>query len=172
MKTKDSLRPAPAFQEYAADMLANRNFRVMSLEERGLLMTLRYECWVNQSVPANCDELAKTLGVPEVNITKAMTHRVKSFFTVNGQEMVCDELDAYRTQLSNRREAMSKGGRNGGVNTQSKHKSNQATLEGTLKPLSGVQKSGVEKSKNQSSGRSNLNNIETDEWLEEYDKHL
>jgi hypothetical protein len=92
MKTKDSLRPAPAFQEYAADMLANRNFRVMNLEERGLLMTLRYECWVNQSVPANCDELAKTLGVPEVNITKAMTHRVKSFFTVNGQEMVCDEL--------------------------------------------------------------------------------
>ena len=34
-------RDAPAYQEYAANLLARREFRAMSLPERGLLYTLR-----------------------------------------------------------------------------------------------------------------------------------
>ncbi|MDD2775937.1 MAG: hypothetical protein PHU06_08275 [Gallionella sp.] len=34
-------REPPAYQEYAATMLANKNFRLMSLEERGLFFTMR-----------------------------------------------------------------------------------------------------------------------------------
>ena len=34
IKTSD--RPAPAYQEFASDILANRSFRAMSLAERGL----------------------------------------------------------------------------------------------------------------------------------------
>ena len=52
-------RPPPAFQEYASDTLANIEFRLLSLPERGLRATMRLECWVNVYVPANPQELAK-----------------------------------------------------------------------------------------------------------------
>lgn len=47
----------PAYQEYAADMLSNRHFRMMTLQQRGLLYTLRLECWVNGSVPCDLTSL-------------------------------------------------------------------------------------------------------------------
>ena len=62
---KPILRPAPAFQEYASDLLAKREFRMMTLAERGLLMTMRLECWVNKSVPSSKSELALMFGVSE-----------------------------------------------------------------------------------------------------------
>jgi len=171
MKPKDCIRNPPAFQEYAADMLANRNFRVMSLEERGLLMTMRYECWVNYSVPANIDDLAKTLGLNERDLSEALTHRVSHFFTEVEKNYVCGELDAYRKKLLSGREAMSKGGRHGGLNTQAKYKHNQATPEATLKPVSRVKYNGEENSKNESSGRSDKNYEEIDSWVKKYDQH-
>ena len=55
-------RPAPAYQEYASDILANRSYRAMTLAERGLWDTIRKECWVNGSVSSSKPELAKYLG--------------------------------------------------------------------------------------------------------------
>ena len=56
-------RPPPAFQEYASDTLANIEFRLLSLPERGLRATMRLECWVNIYVPANPQELAIILNL-------------------------------------------------------------------------------------------------------------
>lgn len=56
-------RAAPAFQEYAATMLALLPFRTMTLQDRGLLYTMRLECWVNVRLPYNHNDLAKVLGL-------------------------------------------------------------------------------------------------------------
>ena len=44
-------REPPAFQEYAAAMMAKTDYRLMSLAGRGLLYTMRLECWVNLTCP-------------------------------------------------------------------------------------------------------------------------
>ncbi len=171
MKTKDSLRNPPAFQEYAADILASRLFRAMSLQERGLLMTMRFECWVNKSVPADARDLAKTLGLPEVEVLNALTSRVTHFFKEDDKNLTCSELDAYRNKLLNSRQAMSEGGRKGGLNTQARHKNNEATLEGTLKPLSRDEYSRDEKNKNESLESEDLENENRKKWINELDEH-
>ena len=51
-------RDPPAYQEYAASMMARTEYRVLSLEGRGLLYTLRNECWVNGQLPADPATLA------------------------------------------------------------------------------------------------------------------
>lgn len=55
-------RDPPAYQEYAASMMARTEYRVLSLEGRGLLYTLRNECWVNGQLPADPATLARVLG--------------------------------------------------------------------------------------------------------------
>ena len=52
----------PAYQEYASTMLADISFRSMNLEERGLLYTLRLECWANGSLPSDITTLSIVLG--------------------------------------------------------------------------------------------------------------
>ena len=66
-------RRAPAYQEYAADMLANMQYRMMSLEEKGLLHLLRNECWVNDQIPAKIEELAPYLGIEITKLTVSLT---------------------------------------------------------------------------------------------------
>ncbi len=64
-------RNPPAYQEYAASMLASKEFRLMTLEQRGFLYTLKLECWENQQVPSDHEELAKYLGVQGDEINRA-----------------------------------------------------------------------------------------------------
>ena len=65
MTSSTKKRDAPAYQGYASDWLANRKWRLMSLGERGLLDTMRKECWVNRSVPSNVEEIAKIFNLQE-----------------------------------------------------------------------------------------------------------
>lgn len=101
---------APAYQEYAVDMLGSRAFRVMSLAERGLLFTLRLEFWVNGSVPGDLGELAAVLGIPKPTLSDAMTDRVRGFMEAGTAGDLCfPDLENYRKLLASRREAMAKG---------------------------------------------------------------
>ncbi len=93
MKTQN--RKPPAFQEYAADMLARREYRAMGLAQRGLLYSLRLECWVNRTAPADPALLAKVLGYSAEEI-RAVLPAVLAFFTVAGEEIFSPELDDYR----------------------------------------------------------------------------
>jgi hypothetical protein len=111
-------RPAPAYQEYASDILANRSYRAMTLAERGLWDTIRKECWVNGSVPSSKTELAKYLGLPPDKINELFTPNLMKWFKQLGSDLVCPELDAYRLVLEGRSQSMSIGGGNGGRKTQ------------------------------------------------------
>lgn len=109
-------RDAPAYQEYAASMMARTVYRVMSLEGRGLLYTLRLECWVNGSVPADPRTLARVLGYPQEQIEAALPE-VLPLMRVAGDAIHCPELDDYRDHLEERRQRQSEGGRVGAAKT-------------------------------------------------------
>lgn len=145
-------RPAPAYQEYASDILANAQYRMMTLSERGLLYTMRKECWVNGHIPANPDDLASYLKNDVLEIKQCLSKKVLSFFRVEGEELICPELEQYRQILEERNRKMSEGGKKGGKNTQNRHKSIQSSLEATIKPLSRYEVNGDELGGNELNG--------------------
>ena len=90
-------RAPPAFQLYAADRLADRNFKLMTLAERGMQLTLECECWINGFVPSDRSDLA----------------RVMRCFAVSDGVITSPELTAYRKKLDEYHRKKSAGGRKG-----------------------------------------------------------
>ena len=176
-------RKAPAYQEYAATMLANRNFRLMTLAERGLFYTLRLECWENMLVPASKHELSKYLGYDVAELEKAMTAHVKAFLLENDGLFTCPELDDYRQHLEERKNKQSEGGKrgaaskNGKVNRPRKTgeagdvarspRNSQLPQRESLRSL--VKSSTVKQSQNQSLGNGNIPISTNDEWVQDYE---
>jgi hypothetical protein len=109
-------RDPPAYQEYAASMMARTEYRVLSLEGRGLLYTLRNECWVNGQLPADPATLARVLGYPVEQVQRALPE-LRPFVVVVGGVLRCPELDDYRAHLDDRRERQAAGGRKGAEKT-------------------------------------------------------
>jgi uncharacterized protein YdaU (DUF1376 family) len=164
-------RDAPAYQEYPANFMARIQYRVMSLTERGLLLTLRHECWVNKQVPADPCTLARMLGY-EVNEVSAALPAVMPFFALAGGCIVCPELDAYRAHLEGIRERQSQGGRQGAAKTNSKHTKpltndgpGDSTGDPRVRRESLVQLSSVQPSSIQVLSETPV----SDEWVNEYD---
>lgn len=160
-------RKPPAYQEYAATILSDRNFRLMTLAERGLFFSMRLECWQNFNVPANPKALAKYLGYEASEIETALTENVKTFFALNELNFVCPEIEDYRQHLNEQRKKQSEGGKKGAQSTNSKHKQqageSQVPRQDTRESL--VKFSSVQNSKTQS-----LGNGDTDEWVNEYER--
>jgi len=101
-------RKPPAYQEYASTMLANISFRSMNMEARGLLHTMRLECWANYELPSDLELLSSVLGKP---VTPDLLKAVGSFFDIDDKRITCPELEDYRAHLEQRREKQSKGGK-------------------------------------------------------------
>jgi len=119
-------RDAPAYQEYAAALLARLPFRTMTLQDRGLLYTMRLECWVNVRLPHNHNDLAKVLGLP-VNEVVGSLAAVMPFFQVQDSFVISPELENYRTHLAELRIKQSKGGKLGSAITNRKRNSQAET---------------------------------------------
>ena len=79
---KEFIRPAPAYQIYPSNIMSNINWRTMSLEQRGLMITLQFECWVNGSVPSNPQILAKLLLIGDSSLKDLLSNEVMSFFDI------------------------------------------------------------------------------------------
>jgi hypothetical protein len=105
-------RDAPAYQEYAAAMMAKIEYRTMSLAARGLLYSMRLECWVNDQLPADPEMLAKVLGFASDEIKTALPE-VQSFFANVGGFLISPELDNYKIHLAEGKKRMSAGGKKG-----------------------------------------------------------
>lgn len=121
-------RKPPAYQEYASELLANKNFRLMSLAERGLLYTLKLECWANVTVPGEKGLLAKYLGITSDEISIAYTDRIQSFVEINEDDLSIPELNDYRKHLNEIRAKQSSGGKNGARVTNNKLAKNVKSL--------------------------------------------
>lgn len=130
------LRPPPAYQEYASDTLANKQFRLLSLPERGLRATMRMECWANGSIPCSAKELALLLNLNPADVQRNLTIGVLSYFEEHDGNLSCPELEGQRERLMEQRSAQVRGGKKGGQSTQKKYKDlqviNEANLEGNL----------------------------------------
>lgn len=174
-------RDAPAFQEYAAAMMAKIDYRVLTLQQRGLLMSMRFECWVNKALPKDPSILARYLGFERSEI-EANLPAVMLFFAVKDGVIVCPELEDYRAHLEAIKQKQSDGGKKG--QELKREKSKQSNLSATqgnpssevtlrlpssdLKVLSSVQFSQVKQSQNQSSEKGFSQ--EDTEWVSDYDK--
>ena len=112
-------RDAPAYQEYAATILAQLPFRTMTLQDRGLLYTMRLECWVNVRLPHNHNDLAKVLGLPVADVAGSLA-AVMPFFEVVDGFIISPELENYRAHLSERKSKQSQGGKRGSIITNGK----------------------------------------------------
>ena len=114
-------RDAPAYQEYAATILAQLSFRTMTLQDRGLLYTLRLECWVNVRLPHNHNDLAKVLGLPVAEVAGSLD-AIMPFFDVQDGFIFSPELEDYRAYLDDQKARMASGGKKGAATTNSKRK--------------------------------------------------
>lgn len=164
-------RKPPAYLEYAASVLANKNYRLMSLPERGLLYAMRLECWENHDLPASTSELARYLGVDANEVSTALTDRLKAFFKIDGNKLTCPELDNYRQHLNDRKAKQSEGGKKGAAKTNAKFKGSgdpQAPRQGRRE--SSVKHSLDQLSKTQSLENGHISESNNDEWLDDYDK--
>ncbi|MGE5470290.1 MAG: hypothetical protein ACM3X0_05775 [Bacteroidota bacterium] len=172
-------RPPPAFQEYAANMMASVEYRALGLAERGLLYTMRLECWVNQRLPNKPETLARVLGFDNEEINAALP-AIMHFFAIQGGHIVCPELEDYRSHLQGIRDRQSDGGKKGAEKTNGRRTPNrktQATQGDSANPASNprvtcgstreslVKLSSVQPSKNQPLGR----DVSDDGWLSDYE---
>lgn len=112
-------RDAPAYQEYAATILAQLPFRTMSLQGRGLLYTMKLECWVNVRLPHRHNDLAKVLGLTVAEVAGSLA-AVMPFFEVVDGFIISPELENYRVHLEERRTKQSHGGKRGSAITNGK----------------------------------------------------
>ncbi len=112
-------RDAPAYQEYAATILAQLPFRTMTLQDRGLFYTMKLECWVNMRLPHNHNDLAKVLGLPVAEVAASLA-AVMPFFEVVGGFIISPELENYRAHLVDRKSKQSQGGKSGSATTNGK----------------------------------------------------
>jgi hypothetical protein len=173
-------RSPPAYQEYAASMIAKMNYRLMSLSERGLLYTLRQECWVNQFLPANNEDLQKYLGINEQEFNYAYTDRLRSFFKIDKVVLTCPELENYRELLNGRRLKQSEGGKKGSAKVNARNKNsfdkNENEQSSSLQVSRRVTRESLVKnrieqnSKTQSLENDTKTSNKNDEWVNDYDR--
>ena len=110
---KEFIRPPPAYQFYPSNVMSSIQYRTMSLSERGLMMSMQCECWVNNSVPSDVTLLAKILSYTEDEVRKALTSNVMQFFFREEDKIICPELIAYRQKLDEARMKQIEGGKEG-----------------------------------------------------------
>lgn len=129
-------RDAPAFQEYAASMMSRIEYRTLSLPHRGLLYTLRLECWVNQTVPSNPEKLSKMLGLDAKELNELLPD-LAPFFDTQGALLISPELEGYRAKVQHRKNCQSEGGKKAQQNRKIKlNKLNNDALEAPYNQLS------------------------------------
>jgi len=107
------IKDVPYFQLYAANFLSNRQFKLMNLDERGILISIYMECWVNKSIPIESAELAKCLSFSEQEVLKSLSSRVKSFLLEQDGNYISPELEGYREKFMEGRRKQSEGGKDG-----------------------------------------------------------
>jgi uncharacterized protein YdaU (DUF1376 family) len=159
------MKTAPAYQFYASDAMADKRYRLMTLAERGLYLSLLNECWVNHSIPADPNAIAKWLGYSPDEIKSALTERVLAYFKSNQGELTSPELERYRHELEERRDKLSQAGKKGVKAKQDK------AATGASHPASLAQAPRVEKSRAENrKGELAVRPVIDDPWLNEYER--
>lgn len=120
-------------------MIARVEYRVLNLSERGLLYSMRLECWVNHSLPSNPETLAKFIGLPADEVSAALP-AVMPFFAESNGLLVSPELEDYRAHLAGIRVKQSNGGKRSAANKKASRKTaNSIAAQGITDEASNLQ---------------------------------
>ena len=114
-------KAVPYYPLYAANFIACKPFRLMTIEERGLWITIQMECWVSGSVPSDPNELAQYLGCSLQEIQRSLTQKQFSFLEKVGDELKSPALEEQRREFLDRREQQRLGGIKGAKQKKDKH---------------------------------------------------
>jgi hypothetical protein len=104
----------------------------MTIEERGLWISIQMECWVNGSVPSDLKELAKYLGVTYEEVQRSFTQKQLSFLQRMGDELKSPELEEQREEFMVRREKQRIGGMEGAKRKKAKQNSENTLNNGGI----------------------------------------
>jgi uncharacterized protein YdaU (DUF1376 family) len=95
MPTSKSIK-SPAFQIYPKDFLSSSKVRKMSLTEIGAYTVLLLTSWLDGSLPDDPCELARTLGIKEVQFRKMWAGPLGQCFTERHGRLTNDRLERER----------------------------------------------------------------------------
>lgn len=158
-------KAVPYFPLYAANFIASRPYKLMTLQQRGLWISIYMECWVNGSLPADINEMAKLLGFPVNEVEQAMSQLHYSFLEKSDGQLISKELEEYRHAFLEKREKQRLGGIQGAANKKARQAARlpKGQPEGSLNHINSNSINS-----NQLVKRSNSKS-EIDEWLKNYD---
>lgn len=167
------MKEVPYFPLYAANIMASRPYKLMSLGERGLWIGITLECWVNGGVPSDYMEMSKILGFSKVEIENFFSKYQMSFFQKVNDQLVSKELNEYRAGYEERREKQRLGGIKGAERKKEKQikvAEGEAFIEGEPKgravgSLSYFNSNSVNSSQLINKGLLDQSN---DEWVRDY----
>ena len=164
------MKDVPYFPCYAANIIASKEYRLMSLLERGLWISMYLECWPNKLVPSDTRELAKYLGFDEHEVLKAKTKNLMTFFLLKDGNIVHPELELYREEILLRRSKQSKGGKDGANKRYGKGKPISQPI-GSLVYINSDQVNSSQVNSSQSLDREIINPLskENEEWIDDYE---
>lgn len=160
-------REAPSYQEYAASILADYNFRSLTLRDRGAYYTLKLECWVNKRLPESPEALSRVLGITEDEVLHVL-RMLGPFFEIEDDFLYCPELVRYQKYLDARKKAQSEGGKKGAAKTNAKHIPPAGTPHLSRGSLD--KKSKAQSSTAQSKSVINDQHSVDDKWLIDFDR--
>ena len=130
----DRKRRPPWFMEYGADMIADEKMRLRSAAERGVIASMRWHCWANDSIPNDAGAIARLVGLDREEVEAALP-AVLEFFQMDptdGTRLIDVALTQQMRRFMEIRRKQSEGGLEGaeerwGAQTKRKKKANGST---------------------------------------------
>lgn len=95
MAAQNSTGKAPAFQFYPKDFLSDSNVVAMSMQERGVYITLICICWDDGSIPADVAALARLCATPPKAFARCWP-AVSKCFKLAGDRLIHPRLQRER----------------------------------------------------------------------------
>jgi uncharacterized protein YdaU (DUF1376 family) len=123
---------SPAFQFYPKDFLTDENVVVMSLLERGAYITLICQCWIDGTIPADPERLAKMCGSPLSAFRKLWPALERCFVAARNtpDRLIHPRLERERKKQADFRARQAENGAKGGRPTKPTAKPTESQEKG------------------------------------------
>ena len=102
---------SPAFQFYARDFLTDINVQLMSMEERGIYITLLAFAWLENGVPNDISVLSRLCGNPP-KFEESMISVMNCFYELDGR-LYNKRMESIRLEQKEKRVKASEAGKKG-----------------------------------------------------------
>lgn len=105
--------PSPAFSFYPKDWLSDANVTAMTFDEQGIYVRLLCHYWLEGTLPASEEKLARLLGMPVKRFARAWV-ALQPCFRVEGDRLVQKRVETEREKQEAFRDSQANKGKMGG----------------------------------------------------------